>query len=1475
MGRLIKACLRTEIECMSHTNASTNKDERPYVEDQATLADESLNARDESAGKAVDAEMSMVAPQVGALPAGKSKLRSQQVSKAKAAVYPDEFEGCEPPATMWQDRVIGHREYVVPRTSPPRTVRGIRHLRGYGHVTAPLDVLFVSSCALQEELDGGAMQRPRMLRGGAGSLFLRSLERAGFQDEQWYYTAIAKYNLPRLKLRPVDIRWGLPALEDEIRTLRPRMIVCLGKQVFDFFMAPKKFAMRDVQGALFFSEKYQTAIYPMDSLVVPAYKPEYLDRFMVDLVQVSRELSFLKGEQRVQVTTSYGVIENYAQLQGFASHMDSVRPLSIAVDCEWAGQTAWSGRLRSLQMGWGPGQAVYLRLMDDRLNYAFDRPLTDVGPVVQSILSRSWMAGHNASADMPWIHHHLGVEVYRRFWFDTMYAMHTLNESADLKLERLAVQFTDLGRYDLDLLLWKKAHKFDEDDNEGYGRVPDSILIPYALRDVDSTVRITTPLMLRLIEADMQDYYRNFLLPFVTDGFFEMMDCGLPINMQLLDEMRDTFTRNRDWLLVDFRKELFSEACDKLLAALTDMVGDRAQSVHAEMLQLWHQGTAEALAQAEALFKSCTRDHRDLSRFFPLLQHWSVAATFNVDNTSQVARWLFAVKGLTPIKTTKRDGVSLSWDRVLQMDAKKRLEMNPQPAADKQVIKIYAEKDRMVARLQELKSVATIVKSFLKGPDEHGREQGMHKWVQPDGRIHTNFALTETARPRSWKPNLLNWPKAVTKPIEAAFKRIHAEVERDLRQQLAKLSQNQEQDRLALEAELVRQTRKAVSLRANIEAPEGWCIVDMDLKTAEIVALAYQSADANMIQVLTEADTQFARVDASNPKKVVRVAYTHASCYPESQQDPSLLVSLDDPKLLRKADGSLMHPRRDLHWEMAEAVAKKPREKLDERLFRDGVGKVGNFCLLMSSRVLTSRGEVAIQDVRADDLLWDGQEWVAHGGVVCNGVKTTYYYQGLWATDNHEVWIEDGRKVLFGDARRRGWNLLRAALPDGEVAGCAGSLGAHSEYGAAFKKRSLRAVDAMPALWTQGQEILGQAGAWTIAALHLSGGSEKQLRLQRSSCLYVANSLSHHDTTVLFRFTPLIAPLQRTWDTGEVQIMSGVRAMGASEVARHRFQRFGVRPDRQRRSLLKGEHSTDNTQCQSVEHYSDATGQYGDGQTVSFQASGGYLYRHNDSSQNVQGNDRRSDCGVLEERSACWMEKEGRQDDQASLTRTGLVYDILNAGPRHRFVCEGVLVSNSIPYGATDQLLERMVEANTGIRPQKNMGQDMIEAWKTRYPKAAEFQLMMEETVRDPGFWKSLSGRVRHFAYASLDDLHGYEAYKKRGIFSGLARQARNFPCQEIVAATTGKALLMFIEQRRQMQLQSRIGILLYDAMTAFTPLTQLKPTRDLLQSCLTVQNQWPSAGGTFHFEVDIAIGFRWGVKPTADQAKHLESYLK
>ena len=65
-------------------------------------------------------------------------------------------------------------------------------------------------------------------------------------------------------------------------------------------------------------------------------------------------------------------------------------------------------------------------------------------------------------------------------------------------------------------------------------------------------------------------------------------------------------------------------------------------------------------------------------------------------------------------------------------------------------------------------------------------------------------------------------------------------------------------------------------------------------------------------------------------------------------------------------------------------------------------------CLAAGSPVLTDSGYKAIEAITKDDLLWDGVEYVSHGGVVCRGVKACVNLQGIWITPDHEILTDQG-----------------------------------------------------------------------------------------------------------------------------------------------------------------------------------------------------------------------------------------------------------------------------------------------------------------------------------------------------------------------------------------------------------------------------------------------------------------------------------
>ena len=90
------------------------------------------------------------------------------------------------------------------------------------------------------------------------------------------------------------------------------------------------------------------------------------------------------------------------------------------------------------------------------------------------------------------------------------------------------------------------------------------------------------------------------------------------------------------------------------------------------------------------------------------------------------------------------------------------------------------------------------------------------------------------------------------------------------------------------------------------------------------------------------------------------------------------------------------------------------------------VGKVA--CIAEGQPVLTLSGLKPIQEVLPTDEIWDGEAWVGHEGVVFQGVRDVWEYDGLVATEDHIVFTEDGRTLPFGACARQQIRLAQTGL---------------------------------------------------------------------------------------------------------------------------------------------------------------------------------------------------------------------------------------------------------------------------------------------------------------------------------------------------------------------------------------------------------------------------------------------------------------
>lgn len=825
--------------------------------------------------------------------------------------------------------------------------KGIYYVAGLGPKPAP--IMFITPGLMEEEsatklesVTGKTITQDGMyLRGQAGAVFKDLASSMGIDMRDCYFTAWCKWLLPKAnRTNPTgeQLEWGRPAIMRELEEVQPKIIVVLGgKKIFDE-LTGLKIKAKDVRGGWFLHQPSGARVYLMDHISLPVFKPEYLEKFRVDLKAIVRLWMEFSGITVNTCPTNYRVIRNSGDMQRLVAEWAANNTRLFSVDCEWHGSNHVDGQLRSIQFCWAPGEAAYVRFMDDALNYVFDVDYKKAGMLLGSWLNKPECKyiGHHFPADAPWMYSWLGLEWYNKCVFDTEFAQQTADEYQELSLERLAMRYTDLGRYDIDLTLWKKQSKGLAAD--GYGRVPDDILIPYACRDVDTVMRAYPYIYEDLRKQDLLEYYHNIFLPFTSNIFTTFALLGLPMDVEQMSELRELYSFAGKKLELTLREDMYEEAKNLLLREMFLIKGALNAPQTVELLEL-HKEVIQRIEDGQEVDDAWMLVKRyvgvsGVARVKPFFDHFVASINFNLRSKPQMVRWLFEVKGYTPIKSTnkKEKGLpSVSWDRVLRMPPEARKEYSP--STDIQTLEILYEmhNDVVLGKLLKLNAVGNITKQFLKEPilDDEGNiteERGLHESLCSDGQVHGQMSTTETGRPRSWNPNILNWPSWVNDKITEGI-------------QIA-LQQANDTNTLPDKFKKYLDT-KPPSIRSCVKAPDGWCFVESDYQTAEIRGLAFISGDENLIRIMTEPDKQYRKVKTEDGQsKFVRVYFDELLGISDELYANVLSPDADFEVT---DDGQFISPQADLHWSLAEMVTHKPRELLNKDVERKGLGKVGNF----------------------------------------------------------------------------------------------------------------------------------------------------------------------------------------------------------------------------------------------------------------------------------------------------------------------------------------------------------------------------------------------------------------------------------------------------------------------------------------------------------------------------------------------------
>jgi DNA polymerase len=353
-------------------------------------------------------------------------------------------------------------------------------------------------------------------------------------------------------------------------------------------------------------------------------------------------------------------------------------------------------------------------------------------------------------------------------------------------------------------------------------------------------------------------------------------------------------------------------------------------------------------------------------------------------------------------------------------------------------------------------------------------------------------------------------------------------------------------------------------------------------------------------------------------------------------------------------------------------------------------------CIAEGELVLTDVGLVPIEDVTVAMRVWDGVAWVTHSGVVYKGIKDVFTYDGLTATGDHIVYTTQGA-LQFSDAAARGARLIQSGTGRTplRVGGNYLSRTALCHRLAPPSRRNpmcrvrhrsldplaqphMRTLERLPTMFT--------APANTAVARSYSGSREEPLYEQNGQA---------------------VDELRRARHRISFPLSAGSRPLDAGEPWRAPLAAAPVGSDQQQRPLRTGESTLGDAPAADVQHTMLHRRRMG---LPRRRVALCVLYR---SAAQASRTDTRGDTGAGG--AGCCRETQRL----ARNCRAARVFDILNAGPRHRFTVSGRLVHNCGFGGGVGALTRMALAYRIHLDPAE--ARRIVDAWRAANSWAPQF----------------------------------------------------------------------------------------------------------------------------------------------------------
>lgn len=520
----------------------------------------------------------------------------------------------------------------------------------------------------------------------------------------------------------------------------------------------------------------------------------------------------------------------------------------------------------------------------------------------------------------------------------------------------------------------------------------------------------------------------------------------------------------------------------------------------------------------------------------------------------------------------------------------------------------------------------------------------------------------------------------------------------------------------------------------------------------------------------------------------------------------------DEDEVLISYDFSSQELRVLAHYEdgvLLEAYQKDPTQDLHQ-FAADTISKVlglpfkrkhAKTCIAEGSLVLTDKGLIKIEDITGLHLVWDGVEYVKHTGVVFQGYKDVISYAGLTATADHEVYTNEYGRLPLGTASVIGASIVESGKAGQAIRTVENSIA--SGLAQAWKKGWAHTNILASSMRKMRRYVLGYIRQYNCRVLYKVPVMQYN---KVTSLSFIRPALLGNNAKMLYSTLPVLQKLWGTWNTVHLQNVRRLCSIHRNNLPNERLQQASHRPNRQQWGLRarKSTSSTLFSKCREQVHKC-ICGIQG---LTSF-AVAPMALTENRLPWYATGSN------TNHQKARCKSTLAGDYTDTSSQRRQK-VYDITNAGPRHRFTVSNYLVSNcsfAILYGSGLDTLAAQLGSS------RDEASTFKEAYLTTLPGVRKLLDQLKQRGRNNEPLRTWGGRVYYVEPPKFID----------GRWRSFDYKLLNYLVQGSSADITKEAIIAY----HQRKVHGRFLLTVHDQIVVSVKRQYAQAEAKILQSCM------------------------------------------